>query len=249
MNGQEVGSLTELSQPISIGLPLPQPLQPAGRIVYVVRSHDGKQERLASTVENDVIRFATDQFSEFAIMSSNDLAYATVDPIPDQTWTGLERTPKVRVTIMGPAGEETLSEETDYELIYTDNVEAGTATVTIKGKNDFDGTSTTVTFRIVKAEATTPPADPGSTADGSGSTADDPGNTADSSGSVTDDSGSTADGSGSTVDGSGSTTDDPGSVTSFPATGDETPLALYTWLLVLSAGGLAAILFRREKQQ
>lgn len=244
MNGQEVGSLTELSQPISIGLPLPQPLQPAGRIVYVVRSHEGKQERLASTVENGVIRFATDQFSEFAIMSSNDLAYATVDPIPNQTWTGLERMPKVRVTITGPAGEETLEEGTDYDLIYTDNVEAGTATVTIKGKNDFDGTSTTVTFRIVKAEAEaiTPPADPGSTADGSGSTADDPGNTADSSGSVTDDSGSTA-------DGFGNTTDDPGSVTSFPATGDETPLTLYTWLLVLSAGGLAAILFRREKQQ
>ena len=88
-------------------------------------------------------------------------------------------------------------------------MKAGTATVTIVGMGDFDGTSKTVTFRIKEAEteATTPPTDPGST------------------------------------------TGDPGSTTSSPDTGDEAPLTLYIWLLVLSMGGLAAILLQRKKQQ
>lgn len=201
VNGQEVGSLTELSQSISIGLPLPQQL--AGRIVYVVRSHEGKQERLDATVQNGVIRFATDRFSEFAIMSGNDLADAAVDPIPDQTRTGAAVTPKVRVTITGPTGEETLREGVDYELVYKDNVNAGTATVTVTGIGDFAGTSVTLSFRILEAEAetTTPDSMPSSIPD------------------------------------------------SIPATGDETPLALYTGLLALSASGLAAVLLRRKKQR
>lgn len=193
VNGTEVGSLTELARPISISLPLPPVTD---RIVYLVRVHDGEREKLDATVQNGAIRFATDRFSEFAIMSSNDLAHAAADPIPDQTWTGSALTPKVHVTITGPTGQETLEEGVDYQLVYKDNVKVGTATVTIVGMGDFSGTSMTVTFRIVGAKA-------------------------------------------------GTTTSD----STAPATGDETPLALYTGLLALGVSGLAAVLLRRKKQQ
>ena len=250
VNGEEVGSLTELAQTVSIGLPLPTE---TGRIVYVVRSHGGEQEKLASSVQDGVIRFATDRFSEFAIMSSNNLADAAVDPIPDQTWTGSELTPKVCVTITGPNGEEVLKEGVDYELVYRDNVEAGTAAVTIMGMGDFVGSSATATFRILATETsggTTPPSGPDSTADvpeTSAPAADIP-ETSASVADVPDTSAPAAD----VPDTSAPATDVPETnvpVVDAPVTGDETPLALYAGLLALSASGLAAILLRRKRQQ
>ena len=260
VNGEEVGSLTELAQTVSIGLPLPTE---TGRIVYVVRSHGGEQEKLASSVQDGVIRFATDRFSEFAIMSSNNLADAAVDPIPDQTWTGSELTPKVCVTITGPNGEEVLKEGVDYELVYRDNVEAGTAAVTIMGMGDFVGSSATATFRILATETsggTTPPSGPDSTADvpetsapaadipeTSASVADVPDTSAPAA-DVPDTSAPAAD----VPDTSAPATDVPETnvpVVDAPVTGDETPLALYAGLLALSASGLAAILLRRKRQQ
>jgi uncharacterized repeat protein (TIGR02543 family) len=75
-----------------------------------------------------------------------DIADATVAPIPDQTYTGAAITPTVTVT-MGP---DTLVEDTDYTLSYANNTNVGTATVTITGIGDYDGT-TDADFAIVKA--------------------------------------------------------------------------------------------------
>ena len=71
--------------------------------------------------------------------------------IPDQTYTGSVIEPAVTATLDGNA----LTAGTDYELTYADNVELGTATVTVKGKGNLEG-STELTFKIVAAPAETP---------------------------------------------------------------------------------------------
>ena len=72
-----------------------------------------------------------------------DVSKASVDAIPDQTFTGspLEPRPAVRL------GGRTLSEGTDYELSFRDNEGIGTATVTVAGRGSYTGAKS-VTFRI-----------------------------------------------------------------------------------------------------
>ena len=80
-----------------------------------------------------------------------DISEVTVEPIPDQIYTGEEIYPEVVVKYDG----KVLEHGWDYEEIITDNVDVGTATVTIYGMNDFCGEKE-VTFNIVKEK----PADP-----------------------------------------------------------------------------------------
>ncbi len=77
-------------------------------------------------------------------MSAVDLSTATVDAIADQTYTGAEITPNVTgVTVDG----KLLCQGTDYALTYSDNIEAGKATVTVSGIGLYSG-SKTITFNI-----------------------------------------------------------------------------------------------------
>ena len=59
----------------------------------------------------------------------------TVSDIPDQTYTGSAIEPTVVVT----NGETTLTLDTDYTIEYSDNTNAGTATVTITGIGNYGG--------------------------------------------------------------------------------------------------------------
>ena len=72
-----------------------------------------------------------------------DVSRASVDAIPDQTFTGspLEPRPTVRL------GGRTLSEGTDYALSFGGNEGIGTATVTVTGRGSYTGAKS-VTFRI-----------------------------------------------------------------------------------------------------
>ena len=63
------------------------------------------------------------------------------------TYDGTEKTPGVTVTL----DEKTLTKDTDYTVTYSDNVNAGTATVTVTGMGNFTGTKE-ITFVINKAE-------------------------------------------------------------------------------------------------
>ena len=63
---------------------------------------------------------------------------AEISAIEDQTYTGEAITPEVTVTL----GAKTLTKDTDYTVAYSDNTNAGTATVTITGKGNYTGTKT-----------------------------------------------------------------------------------------------------------
>ena len=73
-----------------------------------------------------------------------------VASIPTQVYTGSAIEPAVTVK----DGETTLTLGTDYEVAYSNNVNAGTATVTITGKGNYSG-ETAATFTIVYPTVTT----------------------------------------------------------------------------------------------
>ena len=70
------------------------------------------------------------------------------DPLPDVIYTGL---PFSRdVMMINPNTNVLLVKETDYTLVYSENINAGTATVTVTGIGDYTGTDTS-TFSITSA--------------------------------------------------------------------------------------------------
>lgn len=72
----------------------------------------------------------------------------TVIEVADVTYTGKAQKPEVTVTVDGKK-----LEAADYTASYANNVNAGTAKVTITGKNDYTG-SVEQTFKINKADQT-----------------------------------------------------------------------------------------------
>ena len=78
-----------------------------------------------------------------------NIANASITAIPDQTYTGSAITISPTVTFNG----STVTETTDYTVSFTNNTNAGTASLTITGTGNFTGTKT-VSFTIVKADPT-----------------------------------------------------------------------------------------------
>jgi len=78
----------------------------------------------------------------FAI-SSRNMSDVSVAAIAAQKYTGNSLTPTVTATY----NNKTLVANTDYTVSYSDNANAGTATITLSGKNNFTGTKN-VTFTI-----------------------------------------------------------------------------------------------------
>ena len=63
---------------------------------------------------------------------------ADVPAVGTQSWTGSAITPSIRISI----GGKTLAEGTDYTLSYENNIDPGTASVTITGAGSYTGTVT-----------------------------------------------------------------------------------------------------------
>ena len=76
------------------------------------------------------------------------LSFASVSQISDQSYTGSALTPKPVVKL----GSTTLKEGTDYALEYNNNMDVGSATITIKGTGNYTG-SKDVTFKINPASS------------------------------------------------------------------------------------------------
>ena len=75
--------------------------------------------------------------SDVADPEPSSIAGATVSVDSEEAYTGESVEPAVTVTL----GSKTLVEGTDYTVSYEDNVEIGTATVTVTGAGDYAGVS------------------------------------------------------------------------------------------------------------
>ena len=99
------------------------------------------------------LKLATSSFpSDYVAI---DLSGATVTlGATSYTYTGTARTPSVTVKLDGT----TLTKNTDYTVTYADNVDAGTATVTIEGMGDYFGTiekTFTISARAISSATAT----------------------------------------------------------------------------------------------
>jgi len=104
----------------------------------------------AYTVTADITLYAKWELGEKPTYIGN----LTVEPIPAQTYTGSPITPTVTVS----DGSTTLTLTTDYTVEYTNNINAGTANVTITGAGNYAGSTGSTTFTINKADGATVPA-------------------------------------------------------------------------------------------
>lgn len=222
-DGRDLVKITETDDPITFSFLLSK--EESGRIIQVLREHEGVVEVIPCKVDGNMVYFSTNKFSTFAVGSTNDISFASVDAIANQTYTGSEIKPTVKVMINGG---ETLVEGVDYTVSYKNNISAGTATVVITGIGDFAGSTKEITFSIVETD-----------------------NKKDSNidSGASSNAGSTTDsGTGSTTDsnvGSGPSTE-AGNSTS-PKTGDETNLAFWVLMLALSGCGLSLTAMRKKK--
>jgi hypothetical protein len=71
------------------------------------------------------------------------------DTTTSYTYTGEEIKPEVTIT---PVKNVTLTEGVDYEVVYTSNVDKGTATITVKGLGTYAGEAEVDTFTITAAK-------------------------------------------------------------------------------------------------
>lgn len=91
-------------------------------------------------------KYSNTQLVPFTISKANIAEVATVADIADVTYSGKLKIPSVKVKQSGT----TLTKNTDYTVSYSNNRNAGTATVKITGKRNYSGTITK-TFKINKA--------------------------------------------------------------------------------------------------
>lgn len=85
--------------------------------------------------------------TSFEIKPRN-IAETSINDIDSYKKTGEEIKPKVKITF----GSINLKEGTDFDAIYKDNIDVGTATITIKGIGNFAG-ETTINFEIEEADS------------------------------------------------------------------------------------------------
>ena len=95
------------------------------------------------SVGNYLLAETGNQTETYASITPKDIAGASFAEIPAQTFTGAALTPAVEVTLDGVA----LQAESDYTIAYADNVNAGTATITVTGKGNYQS-SVRKTFDI-----------------------------------------------------------------------------------------------------
>ena len=84
----------------------------------------------------------------------NSISYTTlvIMPITNRTYTGKEIKPIPRVKV----GDVFLKNNTDFVVSYADNINIGTARVTVAGLGDYSIYAATATFKIVKPKVNKP---------------------------------------------------------------------------------------------
>ena len=112
---------------------------------------DGTKVKLTAsskvTTESNTTWTAVYNFEATYEKTTTSIAAASVTA-PNQTYTGSALTPSPTVILNG----KTLKQGTDYTVSYANNVNVGTATITIIGKGNYTG-STKGTFKINAANA------------------------------------------------------------------------------------------------
>ena len=115
---------------------------------YTIAYSDNTNVGTATVTVTGKGNYTGTKTATFSIVAK-DASGFTIGDIPEQTYTGSAITPTVTVQ----DGSATLTDGTDYTVDFSDNINVGTATVTVTGKGNYSGTKT-ATFAIGKAPLT-----------------------------------------------------------------------------------------------
>lgn len=111
---------------------------------YMVRYSNNRNIGTATVTVTGLGNYTGSKTTTFRIIG-RDISNTTVSSIGTQRYTGYEIRPTVTVKI----GTVTLQQYVDYNLTYRDNINPGTASITINGIGSYGG-SKTVTFKIAQ---------------------------------------------------------------------------------------------------
>ncbi len=92
-----------------------------------------------------ILCFENSYVHSYAQANGIKVSTFVVAPIPNQTYTGYEIKPEVSVSFSG----DSLHKNIDFGVSYANNINAGEADVTVKGKGDYKNFSNKVKFTIV----------------------------------------------------------------------------------------------------
>lgn len=104
-------------------------------------SSTGKVDGISTNVD---MNFYYAKPGDSFIRVTDSIASASVNPIPNQSYTGKAIKPAFTLTYEG----QTLQQNVDYTIKYSNNTNLGTATITIEGTGKFKGTKQ-IFFKIV----------------------------------------------------------------------------------------------------
>lgn len=96
-------------------------------------------------IKADDIHYFGSKSKDFTI-DKKSFSGVTVDPLSDEVYSGSAFKPDVTVK----DGTKTLVKDTDYSVVYANNVNAGQATITINGKNNYTNDTKNVSFNIAR---------------------------------------------------------------------------------------------------
>lgn len=85
---------------------------------------------------------------KYAVQKNIPVTTMVVSSIPNQTYTGSAIEPEFTVT----AGGQKLTKDIDYEVFYKDNIDAGTAGITVLGKGNYSMFASICKFAIVQRD-------------------------------------------------------------------------------------------------
>lgn len=97
-----------------------------------------------------IVCFENSYVYTYAVEKNIKVSTFVIAPIPNQTYTGSEIKPEVSVTFSG----NPLHKNIDFGVSYANNINAGEADVTVKGKGDYKSFSNKVKFTIVSKSIT-----------------------------------------------------------------------------------------------
>ena len=109
---------------------------------YTVTYDNNIQTGTATVILTGIGRYAGTKKVTFKI-NGTSIKGAVVSGITDRVYNGTAQEQKITVAL----NNKKLTEETDYKVVYSKNVNAGNATVTINGINAYSGT-VKKTFKI-----------------------------------------------------------------------------------------------------
>lgn len=119
---------------------------------YTVSYQDNINVGEATITIEGIGNYTGTVYKKFSIIENNDnnskdVASLTFDDVDDKIYTGKLITPEIRIK----DGDAVLIKDTDYTINYSENINVGTAKITIKGIGKYTG-SVEKTFNIVSKD-------------------------------------------------------------------------------------------------